>query len=147
MIVWKKMIPKGSVTVRRCDFVRVAVALLEEVCHCRGRLWVTSSISVHLLSTRYRTLSTSTMCNLGLAQTLCILSQSLNPHVIHHLWFLQAFYLLLQWYTSFGRKECEVGVCVSFKAEHSIFSYSLQLVRGHFVNHHLLQIEDSQMKT
>ncbi|MGE9574344.1 hypothetical protein ACQP3C_25135, partial [Escherichia coli] len=33
-VVLKKMAPKGSGTVRRCGFVGVGVALLEEVCHC-----------------------------------------------------------------------------------------------------------------
>jgi hypothetical protein len=30
--------PMGSGTIRRCGFVGVCVALLEEVCHCGGRL-------------------------------------------------------------------------------------------------------------
>ena len=30
--------PTGSGTIRRCGFVEVGVALLEEACHCGGEL-------------------------------------------------------------------------------------------------------------
>jgi hypothetical protein len=31
--------PKGSGIIRRCGLVGIGVALIEEVCHCAGRLW------------------------------------------------------------------------------------------------------------
>lgn len=34
----KKVVPKGSGTIRKCGFAGVGVTLLEEVCCCGGRL-------------------------------------------------------------------------------------------------------------
>ena len=55
VVVWKKMVPIGSDTIRRCGFVGIGVALLEEVCHCEGGLWgliyaqTTSRVTIQFL--------------------------------------------------------------------------------------------------
>ena len=36
MVVSKKVASKGNGAIKRCGFVGVGVALLEEVCHCEG---------------------------------------------------------------------------------------------------------------
>ena len=38
VVVWKKIAPKGNSPIRRCDLVGIGVVLLEEVCHCGGKI-------------------------------------------------------------------------------------------------------------
>ena len=38
VVVLNKMVTKGKGTIRKYDFVGVGVVLLEEICHCGGRL-------------------------------------------------------------------------------------------------------------
>jgi hypothetical protein len=48
VVVWYAC-PMGSGTIRRCGFVGIGVALLEEVCHCLGGLWGLVVLNLHLV--------------------------------------------------------------------------------------------------